>query len=84
MYCQHAIPTYSAHVSLVRTILWLALMAGVITLGTGCSSLNASHSISPATFLLPGLMQVEPEPCPNPGETDQEPKQVAVNSSRFS
>jgi hypothetical protein len=28
--------------------------------GAGCSGINTSHSISPATFLLPGLIQAEP------------------------
>src|SRR5688572_19391757 len=35
----------------------LALVALPAILGTGCSSIIASHSISPATFLLPGLTQ---------------------------
>lgn len=29
---------------------------------TGCSGINASSSVSPATFLIPGLMQVDPKP----------------------
>ncbi len=28
---------------------------------TGCGGINAEGSVSPATFLLPGLMRVEPE-----------------------
>jgi hypothetical protein len=35
----------------------LALVALLAVLGAGCSGINASHSISPATFLLPGLTQ---------------------------
>jgi hypothetical protein len=31
-------------------------------LATGCSGINASGSVSPATFLLPGLGQNRPEP----------------------
>jgi hypothetical protein len=30
-------------------------------LGTGCSGINASHSVSPATFLIPGLLKAEPQ-----------------------
>jgi hypothetical protein len=34
----------------------LALVALLAVPGAGCSGINASHSISPATFLLPGLL----------------------------
>jgi len=42
----------------------LLLAAGLVT---GCSGINTSHSVSPATFLLPGLIQVTP-----PAETNEE------------
>ncbi|PYJ84803.1 MAG: hypothetical protein DME22_11405 [Verrucomicrobia bacterium] len=32
-----------------------------LLLGTGCSGINASGSVSPATFFLPGLGQVRPD-----------------------
>ncbi|MGA2867238.1 MAG: hypothetical protein ABSF95_22395 [Verrucomicrobiota bacterium] len=41
-------------------ILRLALIPALALLGAGCGGLQASHSISPATFLLPGLMQADP------------------------
>jgi hypothetical protein len=31
---------------------------------TGCGGVQGSHSVSPATFLLPGLMKVEPKRSP--------------------
>jgi len=34
---------------------------------SGCSGVNASHSVSPATFLLPGLLKTAP---PKPAPTD--------------
>jgi hypothetical protein len=40
--------------------IWLALLALLSVIGAGCSGINASHSVSPATFLLPGLGRVEP------------------------
>ncbi|NJN05419.1 MAG: hypothetical protein HC814_02080 [Rhodobacteraceae bacterium] len=43
----------------------LSLAAG---LGSGCSGINASHSVSPATFLLPGLLQV-PGPASSVDDT---------------
>jgi hypothetical protein len=45
------------------------LLPSVALLGTGCSGINTSHSVSPATFLIPGLLKAEParpdaEPVP--------------------
>jgi len=52
------------------------MCAAICGLGAGCSGINASKSISPATFLLPGFMQADPSaaepgqslPPPQPGE----------------
>ena len=41
-------------------ILRLAIGVAILSLGAGCSGINASKSISPATFLLPGFMQADP------------------------
>jgi len=34
--------------------------------GAGCSGIAASESVSPATFLLPGLLKADPPPA-HPG-----------------
>jgi hypothetical protein len=39
------------------------LMVGLLL--TGCSGIHASKSISPASFLLPGLLKAEPAENPN-------------------
>jgi hypothetical protein len=44
----------------------LGALVALIWLNTGCSGVNASHSVSPASFFLPGLMQVKPPPPPEP------------------
>jgi hypothetical protein len=57
-------------------ILQWVMCAAICGLGAGCSGINASKSISPATFLLPGFMQADPSaaepgqslPPPQPGE----------------
>jgi hypothetical protein len=41
-------------VRLNRKFLWLALLAAVPLAGAGCSGINASQSVSPLDFLLPG------------------------------
>ena len=51
--------------SIVTPVKWdwkcirtLALLA-VVACGAGCSGIRASHSISPASFFLPGLLKNE-------------------------
>ena len=40
-------------------------MALAITLlCAGCGGINASHSVSPLDFLLPGILKTDPEPAP--------------------
>jgi hypothetical protein len=47
-----------------RTFAGLGLALGLVLLGSGCSGINASKSISPATFLLPGFFgQAPPTPA---------------------
>jgi len=53
-----------------KSIRDLALVA-LAVLAAGCSGINASHSISPASFLLPGLLKADPPPAQTaPAETD--------------
>jgi hypothetical protein len=48
-----------------KTTLLAALLPAVVLLGAGCSGINASHSVSPATFLLPGFFgQAQPQAAP--------------------
>jgi hypothetical protein len=49
---------------LERKILGLVLSCLAAALFTGCGGINASHSISPASFFLPGLGQTQPEAAP--------------------
>jgi hypothetical protein len=44
-----------------RKLLPLGMVLLLAALGTGCSGINASHSVSPATFLIPGLLKAEPQ-----------------------
>jgi hypothetical protein len=56
-------------VLIVRTVKWNwkwlrgASLLAVVALGAGCSGIHASKSISPATFLLPGLMKNDAPPA---------------------
>jgi hypothetical protein len=40
----------------------LATLCVAVTLAAGCSGINASQSVSPASFFMPGLLKVEPQP----------------------
>jgi len=44
-------------------VLRLAAIPALSLFATGCGGFSASKSISPATFLLPGLMQADPSPA---------------------
>lgn len=47
-------------------------LAAVVAAGlatAGCGGIRASRSVSPATFLLPGIMQYDPRPVV-PGPDD--------------
>ncbi len=57
---------YTERVRLNWFFLRLAMLA-FLTLGVaGCSGINAGTSVSPATFLLPGLMKADPPPLAAP------------------
>jgi len=38
----------------------LAMLAALVPAGTGCGGINASQTVSPATFFLPGLLKADP------------------------
>jgi hypothetical protein len=48
---------YTPQVRLNWNIPCLALLAALSLAGTGCSGINASQTVSPASFFLPGLMK---------------------------
>jgi len=72
MSCEQVHPIYTGPsvTAKQKTIRVLAL-AALAVLAAGCSGINASHSISPATFLLPGLLKADPPPSQNaPADAD--------------
>lgn len=42
----------------------MAMLTAVALLGAGCGGINASQTVSPASFFLPGLLKACP-PCTN-------------------
>jgi hypothetical protein len=61
----------------------VVLVPAALILCSGCSGINASHSISPATFLLPGFGATSPEPEPlvpvEIHEADSAPEFASLN-----
>jgi hypothetical protein len=57
--CHRGEVIYNGQVRLNWNFLQLALLAAALLAGAGCSGINASQSVSPATFFLPGLMKNE-------------------------
>ena len=47
-------------VSSIRNPLVIIAASFLVALSAGCGGVNTTHSVSPATFFLPGLMQVTP------------------------
>ena len=41
------------------------MLAFLLLFGAGCSGINTSTSVSPATFFLPGLMKADPPAATN-------------------
>lgn len=40
------------------------VLIAITTLFAGCGGISGSHSVSPASLLLPGLLKVEPKRSP--------------------
>ncbi|MFM1768728.1 MAG: hypothetical protein RJA22_1257 [Verrucomicrobiota bacterium] len=51
---------------LLRLVFFHALAFSLAMAGTGCSGINTSHGVSPATFLIPGFFGQAPAPGHGP------------------
>jgi hypothetical protein len=56
---------YTGQVRLNWNLPRLAMLVFLTLFGAGCSGINASTSVSPATFFLPGLMKADPPAATN-------------------
>ncbi len=63
--------------SKVKRLIPAAAAIFAVAVLTGCSGINASHSVSPASFFLPGLIKYEVKP-PIAEPTDAPVEQVAL------
>jgi len=57
----------------IGKLLWLALFPALL-LTAGCGGINASKSVSPLDFFLPGFLKADPQPAqPDQDFPDQAP-----------
>jgi len=63
--CHRVGLTYTRQVRINRNLLVLALLLALAVDGAGCGGINASQTVSPATFILPGLLKAD-SPSTNP------------------
>jgi hypothetical protein len=48
------------------------MLVGLCSLLAGCGGVSGSHSVSPASLLLPGLLKITPRPSPvEPSKTPE-------------
>jgi hypothetical protein len=79
--CHHGIYT-TPPVKLNRKAVGLLLVPALVAMATGCSGINSSHSVSPATFLLPGLLQYEPKPADSNSTLPEQSPDIVVAQAR--
>jgi hypothetical protein len=61
---------------------WLLSLAAIVLIGTGCSGISTSQSVSPATFLLPGFFgQASPAPAAPAAEPAAESIQTLARAN---
>jgi hypothetical protein len=63
--CHHIGLIYTGQVRLNWNLSRLAMLAFVALWGAGCSGINTSGSVSPASFFIPGLMKADPPAAAN-------------------
>jgi hypothetical protein len=67
--------------TLVRLITSAVLLGWIAVTAVGCSGINTSYGISPASFFLPGLMQnAPPEPSPFDVTTNVAPSTILAQA----
>jgi hypothetical protein len=78
--CHRGGVKYHGQVRLTWKILWLAVLAALPLAGAGCSGVNASQSVSPIDFFLPGaahFLKASPPATNAPASFPETPTEVA-------
>jgi hypothetical protein len=75
--CHRGEVIYNRQVRLSWNFLWLALVAALPLAGAGCGGVNASQSVSPASFFLPGLLKND-APTNAPAVTPAVSSEIAI------
>lgn len=67
--CEDGLLVYTAPMIKATRAIGVSLMVSACLLGAGCGGFSGSQSVSPATFLLPGMTHCEP-PTPEAAPMD--------------
>ena len=76
--CHRVGLTYTRQVRINRNLLVLAMLAVLALGGTGCGGVNASQSVSPASFFLPGLLKADTPATNGPAALPANSSEVAL------
>jgi len=55
------------------------MLAALVLAGTGCGGINASQTVSPATFFLPGLLKADLHATNTPAAVPENSGELALN-----
>ena len=76
--CHRVGLTYTRQVRINRNLLALTTLVALAVGSAGCGGINASQSVSPASFLLPGLMKAGPPATNAPVALPETSREVAL------
>jgi len=77
--CHRVGLTYTRQVRINRNLLVLTMLAALVLAGTGCGGINASQTVSPATFFLPGLLKADLHATNTPAAVPENSGELALN-----
>jgi hypothetical protein len=85
--CHQANLIYNSQVRSKRNLVWLGMLAALALNCAGCGGFTGKESVSPATFLLPGILKTETLACTNmvatvPFDTAKHPDPIEITSVR--
>jgi hypothetical protein len=69
---------YTRQVRINRNLTALAMLMAFVLFSAGCGGINASQSVSPASFFLPGLLKAGPPSTNAPAALPDNSREVAL------
>ena len=76
--CHRVGLTYTGQVRINRNLPALAMLMVLALCSTGCGGINASQSVSPASFFLPGILKADLPSTNAPAALPDNTREVAL------